>query len=102
MTATTETLRQCTHCLVSQPPSSFSPNPRRRDGLQSWCTSCHADNIRERRREPGFRERERAAKRAKERAMEALARAHPEEFDALHATERVVEGLSPILWDRAS
>jgi hypothetical protein len=33
--------KACTHCGGTKAPANFPPNKRTRDGLSSWCRSCH-------------------------------------------------------------
>ena len=34
-------VKVCRHCGQEKPTNDFRPNPRCRDGLSSWCASCH-------------------------------------------------------------
>ena len=33
--------KTCTKCGEAKQPAEFPPNKRSRDGLSSWCRSCH-------------------------------------------------------------
>lgn len=92
--------KRCTKCGLPKPLEDFGTNARRTDGRQSWCKKCARDYVRARRAKPGGMETERKRARARQTALEELARRHPVEFAALLTQERVVVGLSPIRWDR--
>jgi hypothetical protein len=32
---------RCVHCCADKPASAFPANPRKRNGLSSWCRRCH-------------------------------------------------------------
>lgn len=40
-------MKTCVKCGISRPPSDFSPHPRTRDKLQSWCKACVREKARE-------------------------------------------------------
>jgi hypothetical protein len=42
--------RLCTRCHDERDTSLFSPDPKNRDGLSSWCRPCRAEDAREKRR----------------------------------------------------
>lgn len=40
-------LHQCKHCKQYKSASAFSPDSRKRNGLESWCCDCRAERKRE-------------------------------------------------------
>ena len=32
---------RCTHCQQTKPETDFSANPKKQNGLSSWCRTCH-------------------------------------------------------------
>jgi hypothetical protein len=36
----------CTHCGQSKPETDFPANPRKQNGLSSWCRDCHNESSR--------------------------------------------------------
>lgn len=55
-------MKTCKRCQQNKPASAFRPDPRYRDGLGSWCASCH----RERSSEWAKENRERLTRKAAE------------------------------------
>jgi hypothetical protein len=87
--------KRCTHCGIEKPLARFSPHPLRPDGLQSWCKSCRADYIRQRREtdsEVAARDAEQV--RAYSAAGVRLREANRDEFDRYYAEELAKRGLS--------
>jgi len=84
MTAPVAT-KVCTQCGREKPLSEFPPHRgKRRDGVQSYCRTCHASSLADKRvRNPEFRQQEREANNARTRALWKLARRHPTEFAIL-------------------
>jgi hypothetical protein len=39
-------MKTCSHCQRSKPVADFPPNAHIRDGLSSWCRSCHVEATR--------------------------------------------------------
>jgi predicted nucleic acid-binding Zn ribbon protein len=62
----------CCRCRQWLPVEAFRPNPRLRDGIDSWCKRCRADGVR------AWRERNPGAVRAEnERKRREYRQAHP-------------------------
>ena len=72
--------KRCARCGEWKPPEGFSPNPRMRNGLDSWCKECRNEYTRQWRADHPERARElsRAAKRlclrGRYRALRSIAR----------------------------
>jgi hypothetical protein len=39
-------LKTCVHCKITRPVADFNRNRHTRDGLSSWCHSCHVEATR--------------------------------------------------------
>jgi hypothetical protein len=60
---------RCIHCRQSKPETEFPANPKKQNGLSSWCRTCHSEasqHSRERaeERDAPIREAERRRKHA--------------------------------------
>jgi Zn finger protein HypA/HybF involved in hydrogenase expression len=84
--------KRCPRCETVKPGDDFHRDARRADGLTFYCKACNRDRDRAR---GGQRKTVRRVLRvrANNRALAALRRAHPDEFDALYeeALEAVIE-----------
>lgn len=75
----------CRTCGGSKPFSAFSPNPKRRDGVQSKCKACHNEAMRAARRADP--EKARAASRAEYAANTAARKASAKKYADAHREE---------------
>lgn len=86
--------KRCTRCGKRKPLEAFSPDTYKRDGLQTWCKTCRADYIRERRsKDPLLASADRAQVEAYNAALRVLRDLHRAEFDLIYTAERERRGL---------
>lgn len=75
--------KRCPRCELVKALEEFHQDRARADGLQLWCKACCRERDRARPRQRRTVRRVLRV-RANNRAMAALRRAHPDEFDALY------------------
>ena len=83
------TTKVCTRCRVEKALDQFPYHPTTRLKVASWCRACYAAYRRSKRAAGGPDEdRYRLMVKARDRALEDLRRAHPDEFAELLAHHR--------------
>lgn len=77
----------CTRCNEEKPFSEFGKHSNTKDGRQSWCKLCTAEQARIR-REKNDNKYNRAYTKARYRAVQRLVDRHPDEFKELFDQEK--------------
>ena len=95
MTALTVATKRCTKCRITKALTAFGPHPTTRDGRHSWCRSCFADYMRERRAtDHVMATRDGVRAQAYKAAETRVREAHRDEFERYYAEELAERGMA--------